>query len=145
MAVLSLCCCVGFFLVVSGGYSLVAVRRPLIAVASLIGGHGLWGMPASVHVAGGISRCGTWPHLLCERWHLPRSGVKLVSPALAGGLSTTELPGKSLCLFWKIHMYVYLHPHTHPYILKSLANRSYKKFFLSIKPNAFHFLRICKL
>ena len=37
LAVLGLPCCVGFFLAVtSGGYSLVAMHRLLIAVASLV-------------------------------------------------------------------------------------------------------------
>ena len=42
LAVLGLFCCVGFSLVAaSGGYSLVAVLRLLIAVASLVAEHGL--------------------------------------------------------------------------------------------------------
>ena len=42
LAVLSLLCCLGFPLIVaSGGYSRVAVRRLLIAVASLVSGHRL--------------------------------------------------------------------------------------------------------
>ena len=41
----------GFSLVVSGGYSLVAVHRLLITVASLVADHGLQGPQASVAVA----------------------------------------------------------------------------------------------
>ena len=42
LAVLGLCCCVGFSLVVaSGGYFLVVVCRLLIVVASLIAEHRL--------------------------------------------------------------------------------------------------------
>jgi len=44
MAVLGLPCCMGFSLAVASGrwgYSLVAVCRPLIAVASLVMEHGL--------------------------------------------------------------------------------------------------------
>ena len=42
LAVLGLCCCTGFSLVVViGGYSLVAVHGLLIAVASLFAGHWL--------------------------------------------------------------------------------------------------------
>ena len=42
MAVLGLHCCMGFFLVVeSGRYSLSALHRPLIVVASLVEKHGL--------------------------------------------------------------------------------------------------------
>ena len=29
-----------------------------------------------------------------SKWDLPRSGIELMSPALAGGLFTTEPPGK---------------------------------------------------
>ena len=54
----------------------------------------------------GFSSCGTWAlqHQLNSRgaqaslhwgmWDLPGSGIKPVSPALAGGLFTTEPPGK---------------------------------------------------
>ena len=45
LAVLGLCCC--------SGYSLVAVCRFLIAVASLVVEHGLWSVWASVVVAHG--------------------------------------------------------------------------------------------
>ena len=42
LAVLGLSCCAGFALVVvSGGYSLAEVPRLLMAVASLVGEHGL--------------------------------------------------------------------------------------------------------
>ena len=41
LAVLGLCCCSGFSLVVgSGGYSRVALLKPLIVVASLVSEHG---------------------------------------------------------------------------------------------------------
>ena len=41
-AMLGLCCCMGFSLVVaSGGYSLIALHRLLIVVASLFSEHGL--------------------------------------------------------------------------------------------------------
>ena len=50
--------CVGFSLVVtSGGYSLSAVHRPLIAVASLVAKRRLRGTQASVVVACGLSSC----------------------------------------------------------------------------------------
>ena len=45
---LGLCCCMGFSVVAeSRGYSLAAVRGPLIAVASLVAEHGLQGAWAS--------------------------------------------------------------------------------------------------
>ena len=51
---LGFCCFEGFSLVaVSGGYS-VAVPGLLIAMASLVSGHGLWGMQASAVAAPGL-------------------------------------------------------------------------------------------
>ena len=51
---LGLCCCLGFSLVVANGdCSLVAVHGFLISVASLVEGHGLQGVQASVAVACG--------------------------------------------------------------------------------------------
>ena len=42
------------------------------------------------------------PHSL---WGLPGSGIELVSPALAGGFSTTGPPGKpTLCLSWLLSL-----------------------------------------
>ena len=35
-----------------------------------------------------------WAYLLRSMWHLPRSGIEPVSPALAGRFFTTEPPGK---------------------------------------------------
>ena len=55
-------CCVGFSLgVASRGYSPVAVHEFLIAVASLVVGHGLVvGMQASVIAAHALSSGGSW-------------------------------------------------------------------------------------
>ena len=56
----------------NGGYSLVAVCRLLIAVASLVEEGGLQGMQASVAVARGLTRCGPWAPLhrlnSCGAW-----------------------------------------------------------------------------
>ena len=58
MAVLGLCCCVGFSLgTEKGGYSPVAVQGLLIAVASLVAEHGLWGSWALVVVVHRLSSC----------------------------------------------------------------------------------------
>ena len=38
--------------------------------------------------------CGTRAQLLCSTWDLSGSRIKPMSPALAGGFSTTEPPGK---------------------------------------------------
>ena len=73
LAVLGLCCCVGFTLAVaSGGCSLVAVPMLLIAVVSL----------------------GTRAQLLHSMWDIPGLRIEPVSHALAGGFFTTEPPGK---------------------------------------------------
>lgn len=112
----------GLFLVVWGGaFSLAAVRRPLVAGASL-----LWS-PGSG--ACRVSRCGTRTQLLCDTWDLPTSGVKPCLLHWQGGFSTTELPGKSLYLFWKdTYTCMYTYTHTHPYMLKSLVNCLHKVF-----------------
>ena len=98
MAVLDLCCCVGS--------SLIAVCRLLIAAASLFAEHRLQGTWASVVVAHVLSSsssqalqhrlnsCSTWAWFSHGMWNLLRSGIKPMSPALAGGFFTTEPPGK---------------------------------------------------
>ena len=49
LVVLGLCICTGFSLAVaSGGYSLVAVHKLLVAAASLVVEHSLWSVQASV-------------------------------------------------------------------------------------------------
>ena len=42
-----------------------------------------------------LSSCGAWALLLCGMWDLPGPGLEPVSPALAGGFSTTAPPGES--------------------------------------------------
>ena len=52
LAVLGLCCCLGFSLVeASGCLSVAAVQGFLTVVASLVAEHGLWGTQASVTAA----------------------------------------------------------------------------------------------
>ena len=46
-----------------------------------------------------LSNCGTRAWLLCILWDLPRSGIKPMSPALAGGFFTTEPLGKTPSFF----------------------------------------------
>ena len=41
-----------------------------------------------------LSSCGSWAQLLCGMWDLPGPGLEPVSPASAGGFSTTAPPGK---------------------------------------------------
>ena len=58
LAVLGLCCHVGFSPVaVSGGHPLAVVRGSLIAEASLVGDHRLWGVQTSVSAVHGLSSC----------------------------------------------------------------------------------------
>ena len=43
---------------------------------------------------------GAQAYMLCGMWDLPASGIKPMSPALAGGFFTTQPPGKpSSCSF----------------------------------------------
>ena len=57
LAVLGLCCCMASLVVASGGYSLVAVFRLLIAVTSPLAEHRLMGTPALVVVELGLNSC----------------------------------------------------------------------------------------
>ena len=58
----------------------IAVRGPLIIAAFLVE-HRLQTCR--------LSSCGSRAQLLCGMWDLPRPGLEPVSPALAGGFSTT--------------------------------------------------------
>ena len=75
----------------------IAVRGPLTVAAALVAEHRLQ--------TSRLSSCGTRALLLHGMWDLPRPGLKPVSPALAGRLSTTAPPGKPqsstliLCFF----------------------------------------------
>ena len=88
----------GFSLVAAGkAYSLAAVCRLLIAVASLITEQGLHGTWASAVVAYGLSHCRsrTLEHRFSNVVHgLNCSVVFPLSIALAGGFFTTEPLGK---------------------------------------------------
>ena len=64
----------------------IAVRGPLIIAASLVAEHRL-----QTHR---LSNCGSRAQSLRGMWDLPRPGLEPVSPALAGGFSTTAPPGK---------------------------------------------------
>ena len=68
------------------GPLVIAVRGPLTIVASLVAEHRLQTRR--------LSSCGSRAQLLCGMWDLPRPGLEPVSPALAGGFSTTAPPGK---------------------------------------------------
>ena len=68
------------------GPLLIAVRGPLTIAASLVVEHRLQTRR--------LSNCGSRAQLLRGMWDPPRPGLEPVSPALAGGLSTTAPPGK---------------------------------------------------
>ena len=54
----------------------------------------------------GLSSCGSRAQLLRGMWDLPRPGLEPVSPALAGGFSTTAPPGKPANLVLKTRVWV---------------------------------------
>ena len=82
MAVLGLRFCArAFFSCGKWGPLFIAMRGPLIIVASLVAERRL-------------SNCGSQAQLLCCMWDPPRPGLEPVSPALAGRFSTTAPPGK---------------------------------------------------
>ena len=64
----------------------IAVRGPLTIAASLVAEHRLQTRR--------LSSCDSRAQLLRGMWDLPRPGLEPVSPALAGGLSTTAPPRK---------------------------------------------------
>ena len=64
----------------------IAVRGPLTIAASLVAEHRIQTRR--------LSSCGSQAQLLHGMWDLPRPGLELVSPALAGRFSTTAPPGK---------------------------------------------------
>ena len=72
----------------------IAVHGPLTIAASLVVEHRLQTRR--------LSNCGSGAQLLCGMWDLPRPGLKPVSPALAGGFSTTAPPGKPPFTFLKV-------------------------------------------
>ena len=64
----------------------IAVHGPFIIAASLVAEHRLQTRR--------LSGCDSWAQLLRCMWDPPRPGLEPVSPALAGGLSTTAPPAK---------------------------------------------------
>ena len=69
----------------------IAVRGPPTIAASPVAEHRLQTRR--------LSSCGSRAQLLRGMWDLPRPGPEPVSPALAGGFSTTAPPGKPSCWF----------------------------------------------
>ena len=87
MAVLGLCFCArAFSSCGKQGPPFIAVRGPLAIAASLVAEHRLQTRR--------LSNCGSRAQPLRGMWDLPRPRLEPVSPALAGGFSTTAPPGK---------------------------------------------------
>ena len=76
----------GLSLVVASGATLHRGARGLSLSRPLVAGHRLQTRR--------LSNCGSRDQLLGGMWDLPRPGLKLVFPALAGRFSTTAPPGK---------------------------------------------------
>ena len=92
MAVLGLHFCARAFSSCSKwGPLFIVVRGPLIIAAYLVAEHRLQTRR--------LSNCGSRAQPLRGMWDPPRPGLKPMSPALAGRLSTTVPPGKPC---WKI-------------------------------------------
>ena len=73
--------------------SLVMELRPQDAWASVVAARGL-STYGSLALELGLSNCGPWAQLLYGMQDLPGPGLEPRSPALAGGIFTTEPPGK---------------------------------------------------
>ena len=82
------------------GPLLITVHGPLTLVASLAAEHRLQMCR--------LSNCGSWAQPLHGMWDLPGPGLEPVSPALAGGFSTTAPPGKPqyICLLFLIYLFI---------------------------------------
>ena len=92
MAVLGLCFCArALSSCGKRGPLFIAVRGPLTVAASPVAEHRLQTRR--------LSSRGSRAQLLRGMWDLPRPGPEPVSPALAGGFSTTAPPGKPLAAF----------------------------------------------
>ena len=76
----------------SGGYSLIVAVHGLLVEASPVAEHRLWACE--------LSNCNPQAQLHLSMWHLPRPGIKAMSPALAGRFLTTGSPGKPNNLFF---------------------------------------------
>ena len=118
MAALGLCCCTRAFLWLrrAGATLHCDARASHCSGFSCCGARAL-GAQASVAVAQGLSSCGSWAlerrlsscgtraSLLHGMWDLPGPGLEPMSPALAGGFLTTEPPGKSPHVYFRLHFF----------------------------------------
>ena len=97
-------CSAGFSLVAASGGRSRGGARPFLdggsSCAAPALGHVGFSSCGSRDLEDGLSRCGTRASLLRGLWDLPRSGIEPVPRALAGGLFTTEPPGKPKPLYF---------------------------------------------
>ena len=89
----------GFSLTVeNGSYSLVVKRGHPTVAASFVWSMGSRHESFSSYSPWALERrlsgCGSWALFPQGMWNLPRSGIKPVSRALAGGVVTSEPPEK---------------------------------------------------
>ena len=82
----------GLSLVVSKGYSLVAVCGLFIVVASLVEEYGPWSSALGFQSMGSVVVA--YKQLLHGMWNLPGPGIEPASPALAGRFLPTVPPGE---------------------------------------------------
>ena len=107
-------CCANFSLAVASRGSSVAVVRGLLVTVASVAEHRLSVALASVVATRWAqqSQClgsrAQAQQLLHSMWDLTGSGIIPVSPALAGGLFTTEPPGKPWGLFFFNHIFQFL-------------------------------------
>ena len=90
--------CAGFSLVVVSGAPLQLQCTGFSLQWALLWSTGsrVWGLQQlrSWALEHRLNSCGLWAQLLRGIWGLPRSVIKPISPALAGGFYTIEPPGK---------------------------------------------------
>ena len=86
----------------------IAVRGPFTIAAPPVAGHRLQTRR--------LSSCGSRAQSLRGMWDPPRPGLKPVSPALAGRLSTTAPPGKPcfMVLIWNFGEQTVMALHLYP-------------------------------
>ena len=104
---LGLCCCAQAFSTCGEwGLFFVVGPRLLTEVASLVAEHRHTGFSSCGSRAPELrlSSCDAQALLLRGLWDLPRPGLKPMSPALAGGFSTTAPPEKPSVLFLKMQV-----------------------------------------
>ena len=76
-------------------FSQFVASRGLLSCGAWALGHVGFRSCACWALEGGLSSCGAQAQFPHGMWSLPRSGIKPVSPALAGGFFTTEPPWKT--------------------------------------------------